>query len=529
MSGANAVRSARMMRDRIAAVAFAALGSFGLWGCSPPRATEFHAPTNEAEASVFEERRADGVATGRSVKSWRRDGDLWVFSDTKLLAGEAPRTPASADAADSGAAKTTTLWLDDALTLDHASFADGRVVRREGDRFVGEGPNQAAAFAGCSPCVENAISVEALRALELPAPGERLALTVQNVQRGTAIEARVKNVGREPTRGPEGPVTADHLEVSFLTQVHHVWIDGEKRVLRYKNPAGGELVLVAQRRGEGVDPAAFAAELPALPEAPRPAPKVASIVVAGLSQALMVFGPMILAIVLKARWKLSYRLWGLGALAFVASQVVHIPLNYALGILTGGHGAGLWPLPAFSVIAGLSAGTCESVARYLMLRFAIKERDDRTGAFVGAGHGGVESILLGFLAGLGTLNMGLIGFMGAERLGVPKEHWPVLDAALSAFFATPPAHLLSGATERFGAVAFHVLANVMVMRAVARRKLGWLLAAIALHAAIDGGLACFALVELGTTAVAVAVPLLGALFSVALVRMLRAQQVEASG
>lgn len=523
------------MRDRVAVAAFAALSCLGLWGCNPPRATEFRAPTSEAEESVFEERRADGVATGRSVKAWRRDGDLWVFSDTKIPAGEPPRSPASdADSAGDasnkeGATKTTTLWLDDKLGLDHATFADGRTVRREGDGFVGEGPNQAAAFAGCAPCVENTISVEALRAIALPAPGERVTLKVQNAQRGSALEARVKNVGREEVSGPEGAVSADHLEVSFLTQVHHVWIDEGKRVLRYRNPAGGELVLVAQRRGDAVEAGATAAALPLLPEAPRPTPKVSSVVIAGLSQALMVFGPMILAVVLKARWKLSYRLWGLGALAFLASQIVHIPLNYALGILTGSHGAGLWPLPAFSVIAGLSAGTCESVARYLMLRFAIKERDDRAGVFVGAGHGGVESILLGFLAGLGTLNMGLIGFMGAEKLGVPKEHWPVLDAALAAFYTTSPAHLLSGATERFGAVAFHVLANLMVMRAISRKQLGWLFGAIALHAAIDGGLACFGMVELGPTAVAIAVPLLGVGFCVAIARMLRAQPAQASG
>lgn len=494
---------------RLCALVLFVLCAVLLAGCAPRRLDRFSAEGLDGDTATYESRRADGVATGTTVQSWRREGGLWVYRSAKLDGAGEP--------------KITTLWLDDALAIDHATFGDGRTLARDGDALRGEGPHQPATQPQPAGVVENAISVEALRRAELPKPGERASVLVLNTQRAVTIEARIKNVGAERVSALGGELEAEHLEIAFLTQVHHVWIDAERRVVRYKNPAGGELVLVDWRR----DPAAAPPAPPAVAEPARPAPKLGVVIVAAIAQVTMVFGPMILAVLLKWRWRRSYRLWGLGALAFVGSQIVHIPLNWAIGILTGSHGAGLWPLPAFSVIAGLSAGTCESLARWLMLRFAIKERDDRSGAFVGAGHGGVESIILGFLAGLGTLNLSLIGFMGAEKLGVPKDQLPAIDAALASFFSTPPLALLSAATERFGAVAFHVLANVMVMRAVAHRRPVWLLGAIALHAAIDGGLACFALVELGPGPVSVLVPALGVAFVIALWRMLRAQPDEA--
>ena len=57
------------------------------------------------------------------------------------------------------------------------------------------------------------------------------------------------------------------------------------------------------------------------------------------------------------------------------------------------------------IALGLSARVCEEVARYLMLRrVATGARDWQTGLMYGAGHGGVESMILGGLVLVGAVN-----------------------------------------------------------------------------------------------------------------------------
>jgi len=491
---------------------FAALSLLAL-GCSPPRVDRFAVPAEDGETSLYEERRPDGVVTGYTKHIFRKDGDGWVYVEEKA-------------APEGGEPKSATFHIDDRFAIEDAAFADGRRITREGEGWTGTGEGQAPIIAPCPDCVENALSVEALRGIELPKPGERRVVRVLDARSGVAVQARVKNVGRDRVQALGATVEATHLELAFLVKVHHVWIDDEKRVVRYRNASGGELVLRDWSNGRSAEHAAI--PLPSRPEVGRPVVPLSNIAVALVAQGAMVLGPFALAAVLRRRWKISYRLWGLGALAFIGSQVVHIPLNWAIGILTGSHGAGLWPLPAFSVVAGLSAGACETVARLLMIRFAIRERDDRAGLFIGAGHGGIESILLGFLAATGTLTFAAIRFFGPAKLGIQPEQLPPVDAAMASFAAMPAGALLSAATERFGAVAFHMFANLLVMRAVRERQALYVVLAIAIHALIDGGLACFGVVELGAFLVGVSIPALGVAFIAAMWWMLRPSRPTAA-
>ena len=58
---------------------------------------------------------------------------------------------------------------------------------------------------------------------------------------------------------------------------------------------------------------------------------------------------------------------------FILSQIVHLPLNWALGLLGGGQGVALWPLAPMALVAGLSAGLCEEGARWIVLTFFLKQ------------------------------------------------------------------------------------------------------------------------------------------------------------
>lgn len=90
---------------------------------------------------------------------------------------------------------------------------------------------------------------------------------------------------------------------------------------------------------------------------------------------------------LRRRTRVSYRIAALGAFGFIASQVVHLPLNHVLVPLLPTEPAQRW---VSALALGLSAGVCEELARYVLLRTAAKGvRHEGSALMLGAGHGGV--------------------------------------------------------------------------------------------------------------------------------------------
>ncbi len=95
--------------------------------------------------------------------------------------------------------------------------------------------------------------------------------------------------------------------------------------------------------------------------------------------------------IIRRRYGIGWSVFALGALTFVLSQVVHLPLNAALGLLGGGRGVALWPLVPMALVAGLSASICEEGARLLVLLFLARHvRGWRPGLQYGAGTGGLR-------------------------------------------------------------------------------------------------------------------------------------------
>src|SRR5579883_3522554 len=115
-------------------------------------------------------------------------------------------------------------------------------------------------------------------------------------------------------------------------------------------------------------------------------------------------GPIAFGAALVRRGFGGWRLIFLGALTFVASQFVHIPL--LLGLTLMGRAPGFphtpdaWKPLVNAVVLGLAAGACEEPARWFMLaHFAKTNRGWRPAVLFGSGHGGCECVLLA-LAGL---------------------------------------------------------------------------------------------------------------------------------
>ena len=121
-----------------------------------------------------------------------------------------------------------------------------------------------------------------------------------------------------------------------------------------------------------------------------------------LNSLLMILLPLLLGIWLVHRYRVSWKLFLIGAAGFVVSQIGHIPLNqfvlnpFVRDFLAQGETVGRVLLAA--LLFGLSAGLFEEGTRYLFYYFRKSMRDWDEGLMFGAGWGGIEAILLGLLA-----------------------------------------------------------------------------------------------------------------------------------
>jgi uncharacterized membrane protein YhfC len=216
------------------------------------------------------------------------------------------------------------------------------------------------------------------------------------------------------------------------------------------------------------------------------------IITYALNGLLMIAMPVGLAIFLTRRWKLAGRIWWIGALTFVFSQVGHIPFNTLVAPVFNQFGfISLHPTVQLVIQAafyGLSAGLFEEGARYLILRFWLKDaRSYRTGILFGAGHGGAEAIIFGALVLFAYVQLLILrNATPAELVQVVSANQIELaQAQLAAYWSAPWYDTLLGAVERLFTIPCQIAMAVMVMQVFTRKNIGWLFAAIGYHALID--------------------------------------------
>jgi hypothetical protein len=151
--------------------------------------------------------------------------------------------------------------------------------------------------------------------------------------------------------------------------------------------------------------------------------------------------PIGLGVYLTRRFGWGWRLWWIGAGTFVFSQVGHIPFNAGLTALFQNNilpaPPDAWKLPFNAVVLGLSAGLWEEIARYATYRWWVKEaRTWRKGVLLGAGHGGIEAIILGLLVLLAYVNMSIAAQMDLTGL-VPADQLALAQQQISAYWSAP--------------------------------------------------------------------------------------------
>jgi ABC-2 type transport system permease protein len=208
-----------------------------------------------------------------------------------------------------------------------------------------------------------------------------------------------------------------------------------------------------------------------------------------LSIVLMILLPVLFAASLRRRFVTPWLLFCVGILTFIASQVVHLPLNdwlADLGILPQA-GQEMPPLWQYALVAGLTAGICEELARtagYALLR---RYRSFGNGLMMGLGHGGFESMVFGGVMTAAGVSA-LLPLMGTDlgALNLPAEQLAALEKQLEVLLSSPWLAFMP-LVERLLAMAAHVIFSMIVLRAFTRRNPWYVVLAIAYHAAVDFG------------------------------------------
>jgi len=203
---------------------------------------------------------------------------------------------------------------------------------------------------------------------------------------------------------------------------------------------------------------------------------------------LMIVGPFVAALVLTRRLSAGWRLFWLGALVFVVSQLVlRLPLVGALQAALAPQLAGS-PALSFALGAGLAltAALFETGGRWVGYRFLLRHDPKTwdTGVMFGLGHGGIESALL--IGGLAIAQLAaLLTTTEAQLAAMPAVQADALRALAAGVADVPAWFGLNGAYERVMAVVFHVAMSVLVLQSFARGEARWTWYALALHTVMD--------------------------------------------
>jgi uncharacterized membrane protein YhfC len=208
-----------------------------------------------------------------------------------------------------------------------------------------------------------------------------------------------------------------------------------------------------------------------------------------LNGLLMILLPIGMGFVIWKHYQTRWRFFWIGVGTMTLAQIGHIPFN---ALLTYLFQAGVLPKPPLSwapvfnaVVLGLSAGVWEESFRYFAYRWWAKDaRSFDKALMMGAGHGGIEAIVLGVYVLYVLLQMVALRNMDLTQAFTP-ERAAILQQQIQLFWGIPWYQTMTGALERFLALIFHLTASVLVLQVFLRKQWRWLWLAIFWHAALD--------------------------------------------
>jgi uncharacterized membrane protein YhfC len=243
-----------------------------------------------------------------------------------------------------------------------------------------------------------------------------------------------------------------------------------------------------------------------------------------LNGLLMIAMPVGLTIYLTRKHALGWHFFWIGAGTMIFSQVLHIPFNIILNpVFSRPFIISLpiiWQTIAFATFLGLSAGIFEELSRYIMYRWWAKDaRTWGAGLVAGAGHGGIEAIILGILVLYGYVQMMILRGVDIASITSPDKV-EMVKVQVQTYWSAPWPMTLLGAVERLFTIPLHLACSVLVLQTFLRKNSLWIILAIIFHALVDG-LSIY-MIRIGFSVFSIEVIIgIFAVFSVGIVLVLR--------
>jgi uncharacterized membrane protein YhfC len=205
--------------------------------------------------------------------------------------------------------------------------------------------------------------------------------------------------------------------------------------------------------------------------------------------------PLLLGYVMVKKFDLRWIIFLYGALFFILAQVIHIPLLLVLQPPYTAWVSSITSDPAMilaavAIFLGLFAGILEEGIRYLVfIRFfprkSLALRREQ-GLLFGAGWGCIECIFVAVLVVFSLINYALITSGALDTLLANTSLIdPAQLAALDTIRNLTPLDILPGLIERIMTLILQITFTLLVMFAVVRARILFLLAAAGWHTFID--------------------------------------------
>jgi uncharacterized membrane protein YhfC len=199
--------------------------------------------------------------------------------------------------------------------------------------------------------------------------------------------------------------------------------------------------------------------------------------------ALSLLVPIGAVVYLRRRQHISGRPLLVGVGVFVVfALLLEGSLNYYVLNINAATEAWLRPVFAYAAYGAFAAGVFEELGRYLGFTVLLRRnRELRDGLAYGTGHGGIEAILLGAVSSIQALIVVLTLHSGRTPI-MPAA---ALELLTKQFAAASRLMFYVGGLERLFAFAIQIGLSLLVLLAVRKGRVGFLLLAIGLHAVVD--------------------------------------------
>lgn len=220
---------------------------------------------------------------------------------------------------------------------------------------------------------------------------------------------------------------------------------------------------------------------------------VFSIVTMGIAILFGFLIPAVLFLVLKKKYGCKILPFFIGCGTFFLFAVVLEGLFHTI-ILGGGRAEVLMSKPVlYGLYGGFMAALFEETGRYIAYTILLKKgkdkyADDKTALAYGAGHGGFEAFYILVASMITNIVFSVMINTGNTELlmkGLDETKAVETMNVLNQLVTTSPWTYLVSIVERFGAVAYHMAASVLVWFAVKNKKFWLYPLAFVLHMILD--------------------------------------------